>query len=247
MKRRSRWVALLPAIGLAFAMTTSVAAVSVPGNGSITITPEKLTVKCDQWLKVRATVLDAAGHPIKGVKVKWSIDNKVSGDKVDPKKSKTNKDGVAKTRFKFSSKSLVDRVIRATAGPLTATAVIHVTSCKKDDDDGDKDDHDDDNGEHDGDHGGDGHHEDGVSKKVGTQSRTVNLALASAILAGTSQRTIGAGPATGQVYGAVKPLTALPAAATVPAKSMDPAPLTALVAVLAGLAIIVRRLVLSRR
>ena len=245
MKRRSRWVALLAALGLAFAMTTSVSAVSIPGNGHITITPDKFKVKCDTWLKVKATVLDQNGDPIKGAKVTWSIDNKQSGDKIDPKTSKTNKHGVAKTRFKFSHKSLVDRVIRATAGPLTATVVIDVTSCKKDDDDGDKDDHDD--GDDDDHHGGDGHHEDGVSKKVGTQSRTVNLSLSNAILAGTSQRTIGAGPTSGQVYGAVKPLTALPAAATVPAKSMDPAPLTALLAVLAGLAIIVRRLVFSRR
>jgi Big-like domain-containing protein len=244
MNRRSPWLALLAAIGLAFALTTSVSAVSVPGNGAITITPAKFKIECNKWLKVRATVLDQNGDPIKGVRVTWSIDNKVKGDKVDPKKSKTNKQGVAKTRFKFSSKSLVDRVIRATAGPLTAEAVIDVKSCKKhhDDDDDDDDDHDKDD---DHEHGGDGHHEDGVNRNVGTQSRTVNLVRSEAVLAGTNQRSVGAAPTSGQAYEAVKPLTAN---ASVPAKtSTDPAPLTALLAVLAGLAIIARRLVLSRR
>ena len=250
MKRRSLWLALLASISLAFALTTSVSATSVPGDGSITIRPEKGKFECGKWYTVKAIVKDNKGHPIKGVTVRWSfvLPGLVSAkDKIDPKTSKTDKHGVAKTRVKLSCKSLADRVIRATAataaGPLSATAVIRVKKHHDDDDDHD--------GDHDGDHDRDGddddhrgHHNDVTISSV---ARTDSTSTRSSVsLTGTS--------ASSGVYGAVLAFTAdsLPSTATSPANaSNDGLPISpaipALLAVLTGLAIILRRFQLSRR
>ena len=254
MKRRSRWLALLAGIGLVFAMTSSVFAYHGQVPTTIVVTPSKGTFKCDQWYTVRATVLDQNANPIKGLKIKWSIDPSVSShDKIDPKTSKTNRHGVAKTRVKLSCKKPDDRFIKATADGISISAVVHVKlrhHGDDDDHDGDHDgDHDDDHDDdHDGDHGGDGHHEDGVNKSVG--SATVFVALTDATAAGTSATAAGTSATSGQAFGAVMAFTAesLPSTATIPADaSTDGLAIPAMLAVLAGLAIILRRFALSRR
>ena len=126
MKRRSTWLALLAAVGLAFALTSSVFATSGPGVGSVTVSPSQRTFDCDHWYLVWATVLDEHGNPIKNVTVTWSIASSPSGfDSINPSTSKTNVHGVAFAWVKLTCKP-GDRVIRATAGGIRGTAVVHV-------------------------------------------------------------------------------------------------------------------------
>jgi uncharacterized membrane protein YkoI len=255
-----RWLALPAALGLALAMVSSAAGYAGQVPTTIVVSPEKMTLKCDKWYTVRATVLDQGGHPILGerLRVHWSFDPVVSKkDKLKPTTSKTNKEGVAKTKVRLACKK-GDRTIKATVGNASGTAVVHVKLKKKhhhDDDDKDDHDKDDHDGDDDHDHGGDGHHEDGVNRSVG--NRTVSsVALVDVSSAGIGQSG-GKNGTSGQAYGSVMAFTAdsLPAttadslpAATAPVKtSTDGPPIPAMLAVLAGLGILLRRFALSRR
>ncbi len=71
-------------------------------------------------------MLDQDGKPIKGVTVTWSFATSPSNaDRILQATSKTNKDGVARTMVKLACVA-GDRVIKATAGNISGTAVIHV-------------------------------------------------------------------------------------------------------------------------
>lgn len=126
MSRRNRLLALLA--GLAFALTVASQALAyghqVPTT--ITVTPDSSTFLCDHPTGVRATVLDQDGLPIKGLTVTWSFTSSPSSaDRILQVTSKTDKDGVAKTIVKLACVA-GDRVITATTGGVSGSAVIHV-------------------------------------------------------------------------------------------------------------------------
>jgi hypothetical protein len=127
MNHRSRWLALLAGIGLAFAMATSVFGYVTQVPHSITVSPSSPTFTCGSSHVVRAQVLDPDGLPIKQLTVKWSFGQSPSShDKIRPATSKTNAHGVATTRVTLAC-VLGDRVIRSTVNGITGSAVVHVT------------------------------------------------------------------------------------------------------------------------
>jgi hypothetical protein len=126
MIRRSRCLALVAGIGLAFAMATSVFGYVTQVPHSITVSPSSSTMTCGRSYVVRAQVLDLDGLPIKQLTVTWSFGQSPSSlDRIKPATSKTNANGVATTRVKLAC-VLGDRVIRSTVGGITGSAVVHV-------------------------------------------------------------------------------------------------------------------------
>lgn len=202
MKRQSRWLGLLAGIGLALAMTASAFAVSGSGHGSITVTPSRSTFTCGHTYWVRATVLDQFGNPLKGKRVHWDFKRTPSRrDTIDPRISKTNSAGVARTKVKFACVR-GDRKIRARWNGLTGTAVIHVRIPR--------------------------HH-----------STSTSTSVTGAVLGVTSISDPGSLPSTS---------TVAPAASTEATTNGSPVPvIPALLAVLLGMLIFLRRLALSRR
>jgi hypothetical protein len=252
-------------------MTSSTFAYAGQVPTTITVTPSKLTLKCDKWYSVRATVLDQNGNPIKGLRVTWSFASSPSSkDKFDDTSTKTNSHGVAKTKVKLACKP-GQRVLKATADGISGTAAVQV-KLRHDDDDDDNDhdgDHDDDHdghdhdGGHDGDDDHDGHDHDGGDKSrigttvaagtsgtTGTGSGTGTSARGTGTAAGTAAGTT---TASEQAFGAVLAAGAdsLPNTATVPTgESNDGFPIPvipAFLALLASVAIVLRRFNLGRR
>jgi hypothetical protein len=126
MSHRTRWLAVLSGIGLALAMATQAFAYGPQVPTTITVTPSSDTFLCGHPEAVFATVLDQDGLPIKDVIVTWSFASSPSSDdRILQVTSKTNKDGVARTMVRLACVA-GDRVIRATAGGVSGTAVIHV-------------------------------------------------------------------------------------------------------------------------
>ena len=128
MKRRTRWIAGLSA--LAVLLTATVTAFgytgAVGGAVSVAVDPHG-TITCDVPFKVTATVLDAAGKPVTGQSVDWALVTTLSSsDKVNKTPTTTNSSGVATTTVTLAC---VDgsRPVRATAGAVSAQAVLGVT------------------------------------------------------------------------------------------------------------------------
>jgi hypothetical protein len=126
MSRRSAALAVLAALSLVVAMTTSVSAYGGTVPAFITVTPSHGTFTCGHYYKVHATVLNASAQPIKGAKVTWSILSRRSiFDKVTPTVVKTNKYGRAWVRVKFGCQP-GNRRIFAKAGHVRGKAIVHV-------------------------------------------------------------------------------------------------------------------------
>ena len=126
-RSRTRALALLAGIGLALTLASSAFAYGPQVPTSITVTPSSGTFECGHPERVSATVLDQDGQPIKGVIVTWSFAvSPSSDDRILQATSKTNKDGLAQTMVKLACVA-GDRTIRATAGGVQGTAVVHVS------------------------------------------------------------------------------------------------------------------------
>ena len=125
-KKIIRPLALLATIVCMLAMTTSVMAYGPQVPTLITVTPSSMTFLCGHPEAVEATVLDQDGKPIKQVTVAWSFTSSPSTqDRFLQTTSKTNKDGVAKSMVKLACVA-GDRVLTATAGGVSGSAVVHV-------------------------------------------------------------------------------------------------------------------------
>lgn len=126
-RSRSRTSALLAGIGLALTLASPAFGYGPQVPTTITVTPSSGTFECGHPERVTATVLDQDGLPIKDVIVTWSFaSSPSSADRILQTTSKTNKDGVAQTMVKLACVA-GDRTIRATAGGVQGTAVVHVS------------------------------------------------------------------------------------------------------------------------
>jgi Bacterial Ig-like domain (group 1) len=123
MKRRTGWIAglaaaavLLTASATAFGYTGQ-----VEGSGVVAV---RGTVTCGAGLALTATFVDANGKPVAGESVAWSFDASPSAsDRISPTPTSTNSHGVATATLTLGPPS-GSRQIRATAGTVSATAVV---------------------------------------------------------------------------------------------------------------------------
>lgn len=202
MKRRSRWLGLLAAIGLAFAMTSSVAAYHGQTVKIVIVSPSQRTFTCGHWYTVKATVRDKRGRPIRGVPVHWSFAvSRSHNDKITPKTSYANRHGWAYTKVKFGCKP-GDRRIKARAGRVNGYAWVHVRIPRH------------------------------------RSTTTSSTAATGSVLGVTSFSDPGSLPSTS---------TLAPDVSTASTDGLPTPAIPAMLAVLAGVALILRRLALSRR
>ena len=126
MKHRGRLIAGLSAVLLA--LITAATAVGYTGQSAASITiAVKDSSACGQPTTLTATVLDAGGKPVTGQSVDWALVTTLSSsDKVNKTPTTTNSSGVATTTVTLAC---VDgsRPVRATAGAVSAQAVLGVT------------------------------------------------------------------------------------------------------------------------
>jgi Bacterial Ig-like domain (group 1) len=120
MKRRTWWVAGLAAV--AVVLMTSVTAFGYQSQvkGSVTVAGK---VTCGAPFTLTATFVDANGSPVAGQSVEWSFKAGDASDKINKTPTITNSDGVATTTVKLGHVS-VSRTVQATAGTISATAVL---------------------------------------------------------------------------------------------------------------------------
>lgn len=128
MKNRSRWLALIAGISLALAMSISqVAAVSGNPATSLAVNGPSGTVNCGAPTTVRVTVLNAAGKPIAGQPVDWTITAASSKDTINGTPTMTDASGVATTTVTLDC-VVGQRTVRATADGVSGESVLAVTS-----------------------------------------------------------------------------------------------------------------------
>ena len=127
MKHRGRLIAGLSAVLLA--LITAATAVGYAGGqsaASITIAVKDSSA-CGQPTTLTATVLDAGGKPVTGQSVDWALVTTLSSsDKVNKTPTTTNSSGVATTTVTLACVN-GSRPVRATAGAVSAQAVLGVT------------------------------------------------------------------------------------------------------------------------
>ena len=117
MKHRTRWLAGFSAVLLTLMMAATAFAYNDTTKGSITI-------RCVGHLTLSAKVLDANGAPVSGKSVAWSFVNAPStSDRINRTPTTTNANGVATTTVTLGPAS-GNRQIRATAGDVSAAAVL---------------------------------------------------------------------------------------------------------------------------
>lgn len=123
MKRRTWWVAGLAAV--AVLLTASVTAFGYQDQvkGSVTVAGK---VTCDAPFTLTATFVDANGKPVAGQPVEWSFLAGDASDKINKTPTITNSDGVATTTVKLG-RVTVPRTVQATAGTISATAVLNAS------------------------------------------------------------------------------------------------------------------------
>jgi len=123
MKLRTRWIAGFSAVALVLA--TSVAALGYTGQvlASISIAIEA-TGTCGETATVTATLLDANGAPVAGESVDWTlVTTQSASDTINETPTTTNANGVATTTVTLAAVA-GDREVRATAGDVSASAVV---------------------------------------------------------------------------------------------------------------------------
>ena len=123
MKRRTWWVAGLAAV--AVVLMTSVTAFGYQSQvkGSVTVTGK---VTCTAPFTLTATFVDANGAPVAGQSVDWSFVAGAASDKINKTPTTTDAKGVATTTVRLGPVS-IERTVQATAGTITATAVLNAS------------------------------------------------------------------------------------------------------------------------
>jgi len=117
MQHRTRWLAGFSAILLTLMISATAFAYGDTTKGSITI-------RCVAHLTLSAKVLDANGAPVSGQSVAWSIvDAPSTLDRINHTPTTTNPNGVTTTTVTVGPVG-GHRQIRATAGDVSATAVL---------------------------------------------------------------------------------------------------------------------------
>lgn len=126
MLQRTRWVAWVIAAVVALMMAAPASGYQGQVAGSVTISVNG-SGRCGTPIAVSAAVLDADGKPIVRQSVDWTLVLTLSpGDSIDRTPTVTNRQGVAKTTVTLACVN-GSRRIRATAGPMSAQAVLGLT------------------------------------------------------------------------------------------------------------------------
>ena len=126
MKRRTGWIAGLAAVALL--LTTAVTAFGYQSqvDGTVTVAVRG-TVVCGGGLTLTATFVDVNGKPVAGQSVAWSFVTSLSAsDKISSTPTTTNSKGVATTSVTLGPVG-GSRTIKATAGTVSATAVLNAS------------------------------------------------------------------------------------------------------------------------
>ena len=127
MKRRTRLFATLAAVALLATGTATAFGYSGQVEGSITVAPTG-TVACEAPFTMTATVLDAAGAPVVGQSVAWAFVPPSASDVISPTPTITDSKGKATTTVTLAPVP-GPREIRATAGNVSASAVLSPATC----------------------------------------------------------------------------------------------------------------------
>ncbi len=123
MKRRTRWIAGLSAVVVLLTATVTASAYTGQVKGTVTVAVRG-TVTCAAPFTLTATIVDAFGAPVAGVSVDWTFVTKQSAaDKITKTPTVTDENGVATTKVTLGAVT-GPRRIRATAGDISAAAVI---------------------------------------------------------------------------------------------------------------------------
>jgi len=125
MKRPTRLFATLAAVALLATATATAFGYTGQVEGSITLSG---TPTCEPFT-VTATVLDGAGAPVIGQSVAWAfVTSPSASDVISSTPTITDSKGKATTSVTFASVPGT-REIRATAGSVSASAVLSPATC----------------------------------------------------------------------------------------------------------------------
>lgn len=128
MNTRSRWIALLAGMALAFTLSSTVLAYASQVVATLTLSVPGGSQKCGTAITVRATALDSEGSPIEGQPIAWRFTSSPSSkDKVNKTPTLTNVNGVATTTVTLAC-VVGSRTLTATGDNVRASAVLAVTS-----------------------------------------------------------------------------------------------------------------------
>jgi hypothetical protein len=125
MKLRTRLTTVLAAFALLSVAATTAVAYTGQTEGSITVSGTPI---CEPFT-MTATVLDAAGAPVVGQSVAWAfVSSPSASDVISPTPTITDSKGKATTTVTFAPVGGT-REIRATAGSVSASAVLSPVTC----------------------------------------------------------------------------------------------------------------------
>jgi hypothetical protein len=126
MKRRTGWIAGLAAVAVLLATAVTAFGYQSQVKGVVTVSAHG-TVTCGTGLALTATFVDANGLPVSGLSVDWSFVNSPSAsDTLKKTPTTTDSKGVATTTVTLGPVS-GSRTIKATAGTVSATAVLNAS------------------------------------------------------------------------------------------------------------------------
>jgi hypothetical protein len=128
MNARRRWLAGLAGLLLTLFVAGTVLGYAGEVAASVTVSRPNGTLKCGVKIKVRATVLDASAKPIADQPVIWSFTSTpTSADKILDRRTRTNANGVAKTKVVLACVP-GSRRLRAQADDVFGSAILNVTA-----------------------------------------------------------------------------------------------------------------------
>ena len=123
MKRRTGWLAGLAAVAVLLATAVTAFGYQDQVEGLVTVSAHG-TVTCGTGLALTATFVDANGLPVSGLSVDWSfVTSPSASDRLNKTPTTTDSKGVATTTVTLGPVS-GSRTIKATAGTVSATAVL---------------------------------------------------------------------------------------------------------------------------